>query len=127
MRSSDWSSDVCSSDLRIDDGAVTTPKGFKEAYAQYVAGGWQGLSHPAEYGGQGMPMSMGVFKTEMMGTANWSFNMYPGLSLGAMNTIMQHARSEERRVGKEWVSTCRYGWSPYHEKKTNEKIGRNVK
>src|SRR3546814_14483465 len=97
MRSSDWSSDVCSSDLRIDDGAVTTPKGFKEAYAQYVAGGWQGLSHPAEYGGQGMPMSMGVFKTEMMGTANWSFNMYPGLSLGAMNTIMQHASDDLKK------------------------------
>ncbi|HEY9546586.1 MAG TPA: acyl-CoA dehydrogenase C-terminal domain-containing protein [Solimonas sp.] len=82
---------------RIDDGAVTTPKGFKEAYAQYVAGGWQGLSHPAEYGGQGMPMSMGVFKTEMMGTANWSFNMYPGLSLGAMNTIMQHASDDLKK------------------------------
>ncbi len=79
---------------RLQDGKVTTPKGFKEAYEQYVAGGWQGLSHPTEYGGQGMPMSMGLFKTEMMGTANWSFNMYPGLSLGAMNTIMQHASDE---------------------------------
>ena len=75
----------------LDNGKVTTPKGFKEAYEQYVAGGWQGLSHPAEFGGQGMPMSLGVIKTEMMGTANWAFNMYPGLSLGAMNTIMQHA------------------------------------
>jgi len=78
----------------FEDGKVTTPKGFKEAYEQYVAGGWQGLSHPTEYGGQGMPMSMGLFKTEMMGTANWSFNMYPGLSLGAMNTILQHASDE---------------------------------
>ncbi|NKF21507.1 acyl-CoA dehydrogenase C-terminal domain-containing protein [Solimonas marina] len=78
----------------FDNGKVTTPKGFKDAYEQYVAGGWQGLSHPAEFGGQGMPMSMGLFKTEMMGTANWSFNMYPGLSLGAMNTVMQHASDE---------------------------------
>jgi hypothetical protein len=67
----------------FENGEVTTPKGFKEAYDQYVAGGWQGLSHPAEYGGQGMPMSLGLIKSEMMGTANWSFTMYPGLSLGA--------------------------------------------
>ncbi|MDO9452579.1 MAG: acyl-CoA dehydrogenase C-terminal domain-containing protein, partial [Stagnimonas sp.] len=71
-----------------------TPKGFKEAYDEYVAGGWQGLSHPTEYGGQGLPMSLGLIKSEMMGTANWSFTMYPGLSLGAMNTIMQHASEE---------------------------------
>lgn len=78
----------------MKDGVVTTPKGFKAAYDEFVAGGWQGLSHPAEYGGQGLPMSLGLIKSEMMGTANWSFTMYPGLSLGAMNTIMQHASTE---------------------------------
>jgi alkylation response protein AidB-like acyl-CoA dehydrogenase len=83
---------------RIDNGAVTTPKGFKEAYEQFAAGGWQGLSHPQEYGGQGMPMSLGVFKSEMSGTANWSFTMYPGLALGAMNTIMQHATPELKNL-----------------------------
>lgn len=82
----------------FNNGEVTTPKGFKEAYDQYVAGGWQGLSHPVEYGGQGLPMSMGLFKSEMMGTANWSFTMYPGLSLGAMNTIMQHATEAQKNV-----------------------------
>ena len=82
----------------LKDGVVTTPKGFKEAYDQFVAGGWQGLSHPQEYGGQGLPMSMGVFKAEMMGTANWSFAMYPGLSLGAMNTIMQYGSTELKNV-----------------------------
>ncbi|MCA9579353.1 MAG: acyl-CoA dehydrogenase family protein, partial [Myxococcales bacterium] len=80
----------------LADGNVSTPKGFKEAYDQFVEGGWQGLSHPEQYGGQGMPMSLGVFKAEMMGTANWSFNMYPGLSLGAMNTIMLHGTDEQR-------------------------------
>jgi alkylation response protein AidB-like acyl-CoA dehydrogenase len=80
------------------DHKVTTPKGFKEAYQQYVAGGWQGLSHPTEYGGQGLPMSMGLIKSEMMGAANWSFTMYPGLSLGAMNTIMQHASPELKKL-----------------------------
>ncbi|MGB0219193.1 MAG: acyl-CoA dehydrogenase C-terminal domain-containing protein [Sinimarinibacterium flocculans] len=79
---------------RIDDGVVSTPRGFKDAYDQYASGGWQGLSHPQEYGGQGMPMSLGLLKSEMTGTANWSFTMYPGLALGAMNTIMQHASPE---------------------------------
>ena len=82
----------------LKDGKVTTPKGFKEAYNEFVAGGWQGLSHPTEYGGQGLPMSMGLIKSEMMGTANWSFTMYPGLSLGAMNTIMQHASTELKNL-----------------------------
>lgn len=82
----------------FENGTVRTPKGFKDAYDQYVAGGWQGLSHPPEFGGQGLPMSMGLFKSEMMGTANWSFTMYPGLSLGAMNTIMQYATPELAKV-----------------------------
>ena len=83
---------------RLVDGVVKTPKGFKQAYEQYAAAGWQGLSHPTEYGGQGLPMSMGLFKSEMMGTANWSFTMYPGLSLGAMNTLMQHASEELKNL-----------------------------
>ena len=83
---------------KLKEGVVTTPKGFKEAYAQFIAGGWQGLSHPVEYGGQGLPISMGVFKTEMLGSANWSFNMYPGLSLGAMNTIMQYGSAELKKL-----------------------------
>jgi alkylation response protein AidB-like acyl-CoA dehydrogenase len=82
----------------LKDGRVSTPKGFKEAYDQFIAGGWQGLSHPTEYGGQGMPMSLGLFKSEMMGTANWSFTMYPGLSLGAMNTVMQHASEDLKNL-----------------------------
>ena len=83
---------------KLEDGKVTTPKGFKEAYDEYVAGGWQGLSHPVEYGGQGLPMSLGMLKQELMGTANWPFSMYPGLSLGAMNTIMMHGNDEQKEV-----------------------------
>ena len=82
----------------FDNGEVRTPKGFKAAYAEYVAGGWQGLSHPVEYGGQGMPISLGLVKTEMIGTANWSFAMYPGLSLGCMNTVMQYASEEQKAL-----------------------------
>ena len=83
---------------KLEDGKVTTPKGFKEAYDEYVAGGWQGLSHPVEYGGQGLPMSLGMLKQELMGTANWPFSMYPGLSLGAMNTIMMHGTDDQKEV-----------------------------
>src|SRR5665811_1422123 len=72
------------------DGKVTTPKGFKEAYRHYIDGGWQGISHPIEYDGQGLPASIGLIRTEMIGTANWSWSMYPGLSLGAMNTLIKH-------------------------------------
>jgi alkylation response protein AidB-like acyl-CoA dehydrogenase len=95
----------------FNDGVVTTPKGFKEAYAEYVAGGWQGLSHPTEYGGQGLPMSLNMMKSEMMGTANWSFTMYPGLSLGCMNTIMQYGDEKQKNtylpklVSGEWTGT----------------------
>ncbi len=78
------------------DGVVTTPKGYKEAYDQFVQGGWQGLSYPEEFGGQDLPMSLNLIKSEMMGTANWSFTMYPGLSMGCMNTIMQFGTPEQK-------------------------------
>jgi alkylation response protein AidB-like acyl-CoA dehydrogenase len=93
----------------LRDGKVITPRGFKEAYAQYQQGGWQGLSHPAQYGGQGLPMSMGVFKSEMMGTANWSFAMYPGLSLGCMNTIMLHGTEEQKQTFLTPLTEGRWG------------------
>src|SRR3990172_4543436 len=79
------------------DGVVTTPAGFKEAYAQYAAGGREGVSFPAEYGGQGLPLSINVFKSEMMGSANWSFNMYAGLSLGCINTILRYATDAQKK------------------------------
>ncbi len=95
----------------FNNGEVTTPKGFKEAYAEYVAGGWQGISHPKQYGGQELPMSLNLLKSEMMGTANWSFTMYPGLSLGCMNTIFQFGSEAQKNtympplVSGEWTGT----------------------
>ncbi len=83
---------------RMENGNVITPKGYKEAYQEYIAGGWQGLSHPAEYGGMGLPASLGVIKQELIGTANWSFSMYPGLSLGAMNTIILHGDADQKET-----------------------------
>ncbi len=93
------------------NGEVSTPRGFKEAYAQFVEGGWQGLSFPAEYGGQALPMSLNLLKSEMMGAANWAFNMYPGLSIGCINTILQFGSDEIKRqylpklVAGEWTGT----------------------
>jgi len=92
-------------------GEVSTPDGFKEAYRQFVEGGWQGLSFPTEYGGQGLPTSISLFKTEMMGAANWSFNMYPGLSLGCINTLLQYGTEAQKArylpalVSGEWTGT----------------------
>jgi len=83
---------------KLKDGVVTTPKGFKEAYNKYVEGGWQSLSHPVDHGGQGLPPSLGLVKAEMMGTANWSWAMYPGLSHGAMNTIELHGTKEQKEL-----------------------------
>lgn len=93
------------------DGAVTTPDGFKEAYQQFVEGGWPSLAHETEWGGQGLPESMGIIINEMVGTANWSWSMYPGLSHGAMNTIDAHGTDEQKEVyltkliSGEWTGT----------------------
>ncbi len=72
---------------RHEDGSVTTPKGFKEAYAKFIEGGWTGLSSPVEYGGQGMPHVLGMCLEELLLGANHAFAMYPGLSMGAMSAI----------------------------------------
>jgi len=95
----------------LNDGVVTTPTGFKEAYKQYAEAGWQGLSHPVEFGGQGLPASLSIVKTEMMGAANWSWSMYPGLSLGAMDTVEKYGTEEQMQtyltklVSGDWAGT----------------------
>ena len=83
---------------QLVDGEVKTPAGYQEAYEEYVAGGWQGLSSLEEYGGQNLPASLGLMKQEMMGTANWPFSMYPGLSMGAMNTLQLHGDEDQRQT-----------------------------
>lgn len=76
---------------RYENGVVRTPKGFKEAYDKYVEGGWQGLAFDPEYGGQGLPHTIGFVMEELMCSANMAFAMYPGLTHGAMNAIKAHA------------------------------------
>jgi len=72
---------------RNDDGSVTTPKGFKEAYHQVVEGGMMGLSESTEYGGMGMPSIWSTATGEMQSSANMAFAMYPGLTGGAAKAI----------------------------------------
>ncbi len=79
---------------RHDDGRVTTPKGFKEAYDAYTGGGWLGLSADPEYGGQGLPYTMGAIINEFSSSANMAFSMYPGLTMGAIAALHTHANSE---------------------------------
>ncbi len=93
-----------------EDG-VKTPTGFKEAYQQYVEGGWPSMTADPNYGGQGLPHSLGLVMSEMVGTANWSWGMYPGLSHGATNTIEAHGTEEQKQtyltklISGEWTGT----------------------
>jgi hypothetical protein len=75
---------------------VTTPPGYKEAYQQYVEGGWPSLSGDPEFGGQGLPSSVAVFINEMTGSANWAWSMYPGLSHGAVATVDEHGSPAQK-------------------------------
>ena len=96
---------------RNEDASVTTPTGFKEAYRQYVDNGWASLSSDVEYGGQGLPESLGTIVSEMVGTANWSWGMYPGLSHGAKNTLEAWGTEDQKQtyltqlITGEWTGT----------------------
>lgn len=80
------------------NGEVTTPAGFKEAYQQFVEAGWPSMTHDPEVGGQGLPESLGTILSEMVGTANWSWSMYPGLSHGCMKTLELHGTEEQKQI-----------------------------
>ncbi|RLA56004.1 MAG: acyl-CoA dehydrogenase [Gammaproteobacteria bacterium] len=93
-----------------EDG-VKTPKGFAEAYQQYVENGWPALSAEPEAGGQGMPNLLGIVINELAGTANWPWLMYPGLSHGAVKTIEEHGDAGQKEkyltklVAGSWSGT----------------------
>ncbi|TPI49061.1 acyl-CoA dehydrogenase [Mesorhizobium sp. B2-9-1] len=82
--------------VRHDDGSVTTPKGFKEAYDQYREGGWMGLAAPVEFGGQGLPYTVHQAISEYMVSANMALMMYPGLTQGAIAAIVTHGTDEQK-------------------------------
>lgn len=78
--------------------SVRTPKGFKEAFAQYVEGGWTGLSAEEKFGGQGLPETLGAAFKEMIDAANLSWGNYPMLSHGASSALEHHGEDWQREV-----------------------------
>ena len=91
--------------------AVTTPKGFKEAYAKYVAGGWPALGCDPAYGGQGLPLVVNQMFYEMLNSANQAWTMYPGLTHGAYAALHVHGTEEQKQTylhkmtSGEWTGT----------------------
>src|SRR6202162_2711541 len=83
---------------RHDDGSVTTPKGFKEAFKQVAEGGSLGVSVPAEYGGQGLPGALTQAVNEFQCSANMAFSMYGGLTMGATAALMVHGKPEQKKM-----------------------------
>src|SRR4051812_6721358 len=76
------------------DNSVTTPKGFKAAYAQLVEGGWPALGADPAYGGQGLPYVVNLAFSEMSSSANMAFSMYPGLTHGAYSALLNGGSDE---------------------------------
>src|ERR1700737_3840525 len=97
--------------IRHDDGSVTTPKGFKEAYKQVAEGGWLGLSAPVEYGGQGLPVTLSQAVSEFQCSANMAFSMYGGLTMGATAALRVNGKQEQKNmfgpkmVAGQWTGT----------------------
>jgi alkylation response protein AidB-like acyl-CoA dehydrogenase len=91
--------------------AVTTPAGFKEAYAQYVEGGWAALGCDPAYGGQGLPLVVNQMFYEMLNSANQAWTMYPGLTHGAYAALHAHGTEAQKQTylhkmtSGEWTGT----------------------
>ena len=79
-------------------GAVTTPPGFRQAYEQYVEGGWPALNAPEEFGGQGLPHTIGMPLKEMIDAANLAWGNFPLLSHGAVEALLHHGNDWQREV-----------------------------
>jgi len=94
-----------------DGNQVTTTPGFKEAYTQYAEGGWQGLQHPADFGGQGLPKTIGAACGEMLNSANMSFALCPLLTDGAIEALLTAGSDEmkakylEKLISGQWSGT----------------------
>jgi alkylation response protein AidB-like acyl-CoA dehydrogenase len=96
---------------RHDDGSVSTPTGFKDAFHRLTEGGWIGISAPAQYGGQGLPSVLTTAVTEFLCSANMAFAMYPGLTQGAIAAILVHGSDAQKTlylpkmVAGQWTGT----------------------
>jgi alkylation response protein AidB-like acyl-CoA dehydrogenase len=93
------------------DGVVTTTPGFKEAFRQFGEGGWQGLQHPSDFGGQGLPKTIGAACIEMINSANLSFSLCPLLTDGAIEALLTAGTREQQEqfipkmISGEWTGT----------------------
>ena len=96
---------------RLENGVVHTPRGFKEAFGAMKDGGWNGLDLPEEFGGQGLPYVMGIAVGEIFVSANMAFNMYQGLTHGAIGSILAHGTDAQKAtylpkmVSLDWTGT----------------------
>ena len=96
---------------RLDNGLVRTPTGFKAAYDAFIAGGWNALAMPAEHGGQGLPLSLGIAVLEMWTSANLAFSLCPILTQATIELLAAYGSDTQRRLylGKlmsgEWAGT----------------------
>lgn len=97
--------------VRHEDGSVTTPEGFKEAYDTFREGGWIGLSADPDYGGQGLPATLDAAINEYVSAANMAFAMYPGLSKGAIAAVDIHGTDDQKQaylpkmIAGDWSGT----------------------
>ncbi|MCL6684334.1 acyl-CoA dehydrogenase C-terminal domain-containing protein [Sphingomonas alba] len=97
--------------VRHDDGSVTTPPGFKDAWDQFVANGWTTLSAPQEFGGQGLPHILSTAIAEYLCSSNHSFEMYNGLTQGAIASLVVKGSDEQKTtylpnmVSGKWTGT----------------------
>ncbi len=93
------------------DGIVTTTPGFKDAFKQYAEGGWQGLQHPVDFGGQGLPKTIGAACGEMLNSANMAFALCPLLTDGAIEALLTAGSDDlkatylEKLVRGQWTGT----------------------
>ncbi|MEH6545762.1 MAG: acyl-CoA dehydrogenase C-terminal domain-containing protein [Sneathiella sp.] len=95
----------------VKDGVVTTPDGWAEAYAQFVEGGWNGISAPEEFDGGGLPSAVALATVEMWNSANLAFSLCPLLTQGAIESLLAHGTEEQQQiylkklVSGEWAAT----------------------
>lgn len=96
---------------QLTGNGVVAPHGFRDAYQQFVEGGWMGLAAPVEWGGQGLPKTLAIAVLELIHGANMSFGLCPMLSLGAIEALVEHGAETEQKkylpklVTGEWTGT----------------------
>lgn len=95
----------------VNDAVVTTPDGWTDAYAQFVEGGWNGISAPEEFDGGGLPSAVALATVEMWNSANLAFSLCPLLTQGAIESLLAHGTEEQQRtylkklISGEWAAT----------------------